>query len=56
MQNKNGGGMGVRNLKVYNMSLFFKCFWRPNEDKEEAWKGMIIIKYRIVECWKHPTL
>jgi hypothetical protein len=42
---KKEGGLGVRDLRLVNISLLTKWRWRLLDDVREVWKGVIVSKY-----------
>ncbi|XP_042965576.1 uncharacterized protein LOC122299388 [Carya illinoinensis] len=39
------GGLGIRDVRAFNMALLGKWLWRYNCEREALWKGVIDIKY-----------
>lgn len=37
---KKGGGLGVRNLKLHNKSLLLEWLWRYNRRGDEIWEKL----------------
>ncbi|KAG5616439.1 hypothetical protein H5410_016263 [Solanum commersonii] len=50
-QRKKNGGLGVRNLKVHNMSLLSKWLWRYSQEEQALWKEIINHKYGQEDFW-----
>jgi hypothetical protein len=48
-QHKNIGGLGVKDLRVMNISLLAKWRWMLLEDDKALWKSMLVAKYGIRE-------
>jgi hypothetical protein len=44
---KKEGGLGVRDLRLVNLSLLAKWRWRVLLEEEELWKNVIIAKYGL---------
>jgi hypothetical protein len=42
---KKEGGLGIRDLRVVNLSLLAKWRWKLLSDEEDVWKNVIIAKY-----------
>lgn len=39
------GGLGIKNLRVFNQALLVKCLWRYTKEPEALWKMVIENKY-----------
>jgi hypothetical protein len=48
---KKDGGLGVRNLRLTNISLLAKWRWKLFQPEEEVWKNIVVAKYgsQVVE-------
>lgn len=46
MQN---GGLGFRNLCMFNQALLGKCLWRYNQEEDSLWRKIIDAKYGMGE-------
>ncbi|XP_049391971.1 uncharacterized protein LOC125856458 [Solanum stenotomum] len=44
-QSKSFGGLGVRNLKLYDKSLLIKWLWRFTQANQSLWREIILHKY-----------
>lgn len=44
-QPKCNGGMGVRDIRVVNLSLLAKWRWRMLQDEDDIWKDTLVAKY-----------
>jgi hypothetical protein len=42
---KKDGGLGIRDLRLVNLSLLAKWRWRLLLDGEELWKGVVVARY-----------
>ena len=41
----NLGGLGIRNLRVFNKALLGKWLWRFGTEREALWRQVIVAKY-----------
>lgn len=48
---KQGGGLGVRNLRRQNKSLLMKWLWRFSKEEQALWSKVIREKYEKEEFW-----
>jgi hypothetical protein len=44
-KSKNEGGLGVRDLRLVNISLLTKWRWKLLSNVNEVWKDVIVAKY-----------
>lgn len=44
---KENGGLGVKNLKIQNLALLAKWWWRFSNDKDSLWVRVIRRKYNL---------
>jgi len=45
-QKKEKGGLGIKDIKSFNMALLGKCKWRLGTEKTGLWKDIIDSMYR----------
>lgn len=46
---KENGGLGIKNIELFNISLLLKWMWRIIHDKEVVWYGLLKNRYRNIE-------
>lgn len=46
------GGLGVRNLKLYNRSLLFKWQWQYSSNGDAVWKQITESVYGMKDGWR----
>lgn len=46
-----GWGVGVEDLKVQNITLLQKWFWRFAAQEYALWRTVITAKYRLLNHW-----
>lgn len=56
LNDKEGGGLGIRNLKAHNKSLLFKWLWRFTQEGDKVWKKLISAIYGIKTDWRPSSL
>lgn len=39
------GGLGIKNLKVFNEALLGKWLWRYATDRDSLWRKVVVSKY-----------
>jgi hypothetical protein len=42
------GGLGIRNLRIFNKALLGKWLWRFGNEREALWRQVIVAKYGIL--------
>jgi len=50
------GGLGVRDLRLFNESLLEKWFWRFLNEKGSLWREVVVIKYGSSSFGWYPTM
>lgn len=49
---KENGGLGVKNLRLHNLSLIDKWWWRFSKERDSLWVKVIRGKYNLDQgCW-----
>lgn len=48
---KKFGDLDSKILELQNKSLLMKWHWRFNDDKNDLWMNLVIVKYRKTEEW-----
>ena len=39
------GGLGIRNLRLFNIALLGKWLWRFGQERDALWRQVIEVKY-----------
>ena len=39
------GGLGIRNLRLFNVALLGKWLWRFGQERDALWRQVIEVKY-----------
>lgn len=42
---KDGGGLGVKNLELFNLALLYKWRWRCIHDINGSWRELLTFRY-----------
>lgn len=48
------GGLGIKNLELFNVALFTKWKWRCVNDLEAIWSNLLKARYDDRERWCAP--
>lgn len=46
------GGLGIRNLKAFNLALLGKWRWSFFTEKESTWSRVLRVRYGDPNCWR----
>ena len=41
------GGLGIRDLIIFNEALVSKCLWRFMNEKDKLWRTVVMAKYGV---------